>query len=108
LHIEAKDQKNFRTGPRYTDLRARLVKLHGSLTLTAMFDQLRESYQQMDYGDAPTEGATTWQVAFNPRSGEFLLAISSGDPMIIGRRKASAFNQPYQNYNLFDLLNSKP
>ena len=106
-HIESKGQ-NYRTGPRYADLRARLLKLYGSLTLTSMYDQLRESYLQMDYGDAPTEGATTWQVSFAPRSGEFLLAISSGDPMIIGRPKASAFSQPYQRYNLFDLLNAKP
>lgn len=106
-HIEYNGH-NYRTGPRYADLRARLVKAYGSLTLTTMFDQLRESYLQMDYGDAPTEDATTWQIAFAPKSGDFLLAISNGDPMIIGRHQASAFSQPYQRYNLFDLLNAKP
>lgn len=106
-HIEYKG-KNYITGPRYADLRARLVKAYGSLTLTTMFDQLRESYLQMDYGDAPTQGASTWQIAFALKSGDFLLAISNGDPMIIGRHQASAFSQPYQRYNLLDLLNAKP
>jgi predicted choloylglycine hydrolase len=105
--IEHKGE-NFRTGQRYADLRARLVKNYGNLTLETMFEQLRESYLAMDYGDKPTQGATTWQVAFAPKSGEFLLAISNGDPMIIGRHKASAFNQPFYEYNFFTLLNSKP
>ena len=105
--IEANGQ-NYQTGLRYADLRGRLMKLYGSLTLASMYGQLRESYFQMNYGSAATGGATTWQVAFDPLSGDFLLAISKGDPMIIGRPKASAFSQPYQSYNLFDLINSEP
>ena len=106
-HIEYKG-KNYVTGQRYSDLRARLVKSYGTLTMASMFNQLRESYLAMEYGDSPTAGASTYQIAFAPKTGEFLLAISQGDPMKIGRHKASAFNQPYHQYNFFELLNKKP
>ena len=106
-HIDIKG-KNYVTGPRYFDLRERLAKKYGELSLQSMFIQLRESYLAMDYGDKPTQGASTWQVAFAPKSGDILLAVSHGDPMKMGRHAASAFSQPFNIYNLFQLLSERP
>ncbi len=100
--------KNYTSGPRYLDLRQRLLKEYGALDLVKMFEIMRASYQRMDYGDGPTMGASTHQLAFAPKTGDLLIAFSKGDPMKLGRKKASAFNQPYHRYNFFALLAERP
>jgi len=100
--------KNYITANRYKDLRGRLVKDYGALDLESMYGIIRGHYQAMTYGDKPTLGATTHQFAMEPKTGDFLIAFCKGNPLEIGRSKASAFNQPYHKYNFFDLLNEKP
>lgn len=96
------------TYQRYTDLRARILGLYGSLTLDALYGALRSSYQQIDWEHGPTLGGTSHQLGFSPKTGDFVIAFSHGNPLLKGRRQASAFNQPVHKYNFFELMKRKP
>ncbi len=97
-----------RTAQRYMDLRARLVGELGDLNMVSMLDILREHYNSINWEKGPTLGVTSHQFCMAPKSGDFLVSFSKGNPMKLGRPKAGAFNQEYHQYNFFDLLDNKP
>ena len=93
---------------RYADLRARLLGAYGRLDLDSMYEALRQSYREVDWEHGPTLGGSSHQLGFNPATGEFRIAWCKGNPLLLGRRKVSAFNQPVHHYNFFELLKRKP
>ena len=93
---------------RYRDLRGRLVADYGRLDLESMYNILRDHYESVEWEKGPTLGATSHQLAFDPRTGDFLIAFSRGNPLKEGRRAVSAFSQPYHRYNFFELLAREP
>jgi len=93
---------------RYQDLRARLVNQDGALDLETLNQILRDHYQSVAWETGPTWGASSHQFVFAPKSGDFLIAFSKGNPLEQGRRQVSAFNQPYHRYNFFELLKRRP
>ena len=107
VKIDRKYSDNTITARRYVDLRARLVNSYGLLDLDLMNEILRAHYQAMNYKAGPTFSATSHQFVFAPKSGDILIAFCHGNPLEDGRRKVSAFNQPFHRYNFFELLNGK-
>jgi len=97
------------SGNRFWDLQARLEKEYGSLDLIRMMEIMREHYQAMcgapDFEDC---SSTIYQAAFAPGTGDFLYASAYGNPKKESEFKVSAYNQPYQKYNLYELLQRKP
>jgi hypothetical protein len=96
------------TAERYQDLRGRLVGDYGRLDMESMYGILRAHYESIAWEKGPTLGATSHQIAFDPATGDFLIAFSRGNPLKKGRAAASAFSRPYHRYNLFELLAREP
>lgn len=107
-HIDDAKHGNRITANRYQDLRARLVKDYGRLDLTGMMEIMRAHYSAMTYNERITLGGTSHQFSLAPKSGDFLIAFSKGNPLKLGRRAVSAFSQPYHRYNLFELIRRQP
>ncbi|HUT54936.1 MAG TPA: C45 family peptidase [bacterium] len=93
---------------RYQDLRGRLAADYGRLDLERMYNILRDHYDSIEWEKGPTLGATSHQLAFDPGTGDFLIAVSHGNPLKHGRRAVSAFSRPYHHYNFFELLAREP
>lgn len=96
------------TAQRYQDLRGRLVADYGRLDMEEMYKVLRAHYDSIEWEKGPTLGASSHQLAFDPKTGDFLISFSHGNPLKQGRRGVSAFSRPYHRYNLFELLNREP
>ena len=94
---------------RYNDLKARISKDYGSLDLEKMNGLMRSHYQAMYQGPKDKKYQPTMhQVAYAPKSGDFIISFAHGNPHKESKFAISAYNKPCHQYNFFQLLNAQP
>ncbi len=98
------------TAVRYRDLRARHEAEYGEITLVRIMEIMREHYRSRCEEDPEHKGCaqTIYQAAFDPASGDFLIASAYGNYYKLGTYKVSAYNQPYHQFNIFELIEREP
>jgi|GEM_PF-2306276 len=107
--IERGKKDDSSSSARYRDLRARVLKEYGNLDLETMNQIMRAHYQGMYQGKNDRKYQPTMhQVAYDPATGDFIIAFAKGDPKKSNKFKVSAYNQPYHRYNFYELLQRKP